>query len=191
MEAYLQGVIDEDSLPEEKEKAQSLLDRIDSLHDRLPKLESVQENDHIFYVAECSEYPVLGEFHDGLSLKEAYDIYNAIPDERMNGKKSIGISIKDDLGFTSMTDLYVAGKMQTDFIREYTSYGDRPDILGAIHGLEQLTAQEKGAEMDVKDHTNRRSVREALKDKQDQSGKNVQHRQPGKAHDRKKGDVAI
>lgn len=191
VEAYLQGVIDEDSLPEEKEKAQSLLDRIDSLHDRLPKLESAKENDHIFYVAECSEYPVLGEFHDGLSLKEAYDIYNAIPDERMNGRKSIGISIKDGLGFTSMTDLYVAGKMQTDFIREYTSYGDRPDILGAIHGLEELTSQEKGAERDVKDHTSRKSVREALKDKQDQAGINVQHRQLGKAHDRKKGDVAI
>ena len=43
-----------------------------------------------FYVAECAEFPVMGEFHDNLTLEQALEVYDKIPAERMKGIKSIG-----------------------------------------------------------------------------------------------------
>lgn len=43
-----------------------------------------------FYVAECMEFPSLGEYHDHLTFQEAVHLYEAIPSERMNGIKGIG-----------------------------------------------------------------------------------------------------
>lgn len=43
-----------------------------------------------FYVAECMEFPSLGEYHDHLTFQEAVHLYEAIPFERMNGIKGIG-----------------------------------------------------------------------------------------------------
>lgn len=48
-----------------------------------------------FYVAECMEFPVLGEYHDNLTLEEAYKLYQAIPAERLNGIKGIGFRLED------------------------------------------------------------------------------------------------
>ena len=48
-----------------------------------------------YYVAECMEFPNLGEYHDNLSLEEAIRIYQEIPAERMNGIKGIGFELKD------------------------------------------------------------------------------------------------
>ena len=48
-----------------------------------------------YYVAECMEFPNLGEYHDNLSLEEAVRIYQEIPAERMNGIKGIGFELKD------------------------------------------------------------------------------------------------
>lgn len=33
------------------------------------------------------EFPVMGEYHDNLSLEEALKIYETIPEERMHGIK--------------------------------------------------------------------------------------------------------
>ncbi|MCB6599150.1 hypothetical protein LI118_17015, partial [Erysipelatoclostridium ramosum] len=51
--------------------------------------------DLTYYVAECMEFPNLGEYHDNLSLEEAIRIYQEIPAERMNGIKGIGFELKD------------------------------------------------------------------------------------------------
>lgn len=48
-----------------------------------------------FYVAECMEYPVLGEYHNNLTLEEAYAKYEAIPADRLNGGKGIGFRLED------------------------------------------------------------------------------------------------
>ena len=45
-----------------------------------------------YYVAECMEFPNLGEYHDNLSLEEAVRIYQEIPAERMNGSKGLVLS---------------------------------------------------------------------------------------------------
>lgn len=46
-----------------------------------------------FCVAECSEFPVLGEFHQGLTLEQAFELFDRIPGSRMNGIKSIGFNL--------------------------------------------------------------------------------------------------
>lgn len=48
-----------------------------------------------FYVAECMEYPVMGEYHENLTLQEAYELYEKIPPERINGVKGIGFCLED------------------------------------------------------------------------------------------------
>ncbi|MCU6698563.1 CHC2 zinc finger domain-containing protein, partial [Laedolimicola ammoniilytica] len=52
-----------------------------------------QTGDLTYYVAECMEFPNLGEYHDNLSLEEAIRIYQEIPAERMNGIKGIGFEL--------------------------------------------------------------------------------------------------
>ena len=59
--------------------------------------QDIEEAEYIvkvdFYVAECSEFPSLGEYHEGLTLDEAIKIYEKIPEERMHGRKGIGIDL--------------------------------------------------------------------------------------------------
>lgn len=43
-----------------------------------------------FYVAECMEFPTLGEYYDNLTFAEAVSKYESIPPERMNGIRGIG-----------------------------------------------------------------------------------------------------
>ena len=59
-----------------------------------PAGEAVSKEESLrYYVAECMEFPNLGEYHDNLSLEEAIRIYQEIPAERMNGIKGIGLSL--------------------------------------------------------------------------------------------------
>ena len=84
MESFLQEMIDRDQSPEMTTGAKNLLARIDDFKDRFEKAQ-VQEQAQesvpgiSFYVAEYSEYPILGEFHDGLTLREAFEAYQGIP----------------------------------------------------------------------------------------------------------------
>lgn len=47
-----------------------------------------------FYVAECMEYPTLGEYHDDLTFDQAVQIFNSIPSDRINGIKGIGFELR-------------------------------------------------------------------------------------------------
>ena len=42
-----------------------------------------------FYVAECTEFHILGEYHEDLSLQEAAELYQTIPADRMKGLVSV------------------------------------------------------------------------------------------------------
>lgn len=46
-----------------------------------------------FYVAECMEFPSLGEYHENLTFEEAVHLYEAIPSERMSAVKGIGFTL--------------------------------------------------------------------------------------------------
>lgn len=105
-----------------------------------------------FYVAECSEFHILGEYHDRLeTLQEAMELYEKIPADRLNGIKSIGIQLEDDSIYDGTTcDLMVAGEIQTEFINEIPHYRESPLVQKAIADmeamlLEQRTGQEVSA----------------------------------------------
>ena len=92
-----------------------------------------------FYVAECTEFPVLGEYHERLeTLQEAMELYEKIPAERMNGIKGIGFRLEDGSIYDGNFDLMVMGEMQTEFINEIPQYRDSPLVQKAIADMEAI-----------------------------------------------------
>ena len=80
-----------------------------------------------FYVAECTEFPVLGEYHERLeTLQEALELYEKIPAERRNGLKGIGFRLEDGSIYDGNFDLMVMGEMQTEFINEIPQIPGQP-----------------------------------------------------------------
>ena len=144
MESFLQEMIDRDQSPEMTTGAKNLLARIDDFKDRFDKTQ-VQEQAQesvpgiSFYVAEYSEYPILGEFHDGLTLQEAFEAYQGIPQERLGGKRSIGFQLENGEDRGSMMPMYIEGQMQTDKIIQFTPYGENHTVMEALHDLEKMS----------------------------------------------------
>lgn len=97
-----------------------------------------------FYVAECTEFPVLGEYHERLeTLQEAMELYENIPAERMNGIKGIGFRLEDGSIYDGNFDLMVMGEMQTEFINEIPQYRDSPLVQKAIADMEDILSKQK------------------------------------------------
>ena len=91
-----------------------------------------------FYVAECMEFPSLGEYHDHLTFQEAVRLYEAIPSERMNGIKGIGFVLHtegtdEDLD-TSMGALE-GQTIDVDTINRVPEWRDHPLVQQAIRDL--------------------------------------------------------
>lgn len=71
-----------------------------------------------FYVAESMEFPTLGEYHEGLTLQEAFTVYDSIPSERLNGGKGIGFNLQDGSIYAGEFALLIGNEIQTDVINE-------------------------------------------------------------------------
>ena len=91
-----------------------------------------------FYVAECSEFPVLGEFHQDLTLEQAFSIFDQIPGNRMNGIKSIGFNLEDDSDYAGMFDLYVGNSLQKEIINSIPGYRDNKLLQKALSDAEKI-----------------------------------------------------
>ncbi len=103
-----------------------------------------QETAITFYVAECTEFPVLGEYHERLeTLQEAMELYEKIPAERMNGIKGIGFRLEDGSIYGGNFDLMVMGEMQTEFINEIPQYRDSPLVQKAIADMEAILLERR------------------------------------------------
>lgn len=90
-----------------------------------------------FYVAECSEFPVLGEYHQDLSLKEAFQIYDSIPPERMNGIKCIGFDLKDGSDYEGKFELVSGNRVLKETINSI------PYFRGNVHVQKAIAEAEK------------------------------------------------
>ena len=90
-----------------------------------------------FYVAECSEFPVLGECHQGLTLKEAFQVYDSIPDDRMHGIKSIGFDLKDGSEYEGMFDLVQGKTVLKDTINAIPYFRNSTHVQNAIREAEK------------------------------------------------------
>lgn len=91
-----------------------------------------------FYVAECSEFPVLGEFHQDLTLEQAFELFDQIPGSRMNGIKSIGFNLQDGSDYEGMFDLYVGRTLQKDIINSIPGYRDNKLVQKTISDAEKI-----------------------------------------------------
>lgn len=91
-----------------------------------------------FYVAECTEFPVLGEYHENLTLQEAFQIYEKIPGERMSGCKGIGFCLDDGSMYDGNYELMICGEMQTDLINMIDHYRESPLVQKAITDMEAM-----------------------------------------------------
>lgn len=91
-----------------------------------------------FYVAECMEFPRYGECReDILSAKEAVKFYEAIPSERLNAVKGIGVHVYDQKQpeFLQEFQLVHMGKMDVDILQAMYGFDDYPQILRAAREL--------------------------------------------------------
>ena len=94
-----------------------------------------QTGDLTYYVAECMEFPNLGEYHDDLSLEEAVRIYQEIPAERMNGIKGIGFELKDGSDYEGPFPILTGQTIDLDTIQAIDYYRDNPLVQKAVKEL--------------------------------------------------------
>ena len=94
-----------------------------------------QTGDLTYYVAECMEFPNLGEYHDNLSLEEAICIYQEIPAERMNGIKGIGFELKDGSDYEGPFPILTGQTIDLDTIQAIDYYRDNPLVQKAVKEL--------------------------------------------------------
>lgn len=133
------------TLEEYLKSAEEYLDEKQS-HMEIPENngQTEQEAAITFYVAECTEFPVLGEYHERLeTLQEAMELYEKIPAERMNGIKGIGFRLEDGSIYDGNFDLMVMGEMQTEFINEIPQYRESPLVQKAISDMEEILSKQK------------------------------------------------
>lgn len=86
--------------------------------------ENTVENNQIvtLTINECSEFHSLGASYENIeSVDEAIQIWKSIPEERMNGIKSIGIRVthKDDSNEYTEMDLIMGQYLDFDMLQYY------------------------------------------------------------------------
>ena len=140
-----------------------------------------------FYVAECMEFPVLGEYHDNLTLDEAFSLYQAIPDEQRNGIKGIGFRLEDGSDYDGDYELMRGGVISRDLIALVPHYQESPLVRRAITDLDALLSHQQERGKPAKETGERQSVLQALRARQ---AKQKAQEKPGeqkKAHTHRKG----
>lgn len=163
----------------------------EALKEKLAAEKPTPEATISFYVAECAEFPVMGEFHDNLTLEQALEVYDKIPAERMNGIKSIGFSLEDGSIYSGMFDLMVGGEVQADVVNHIQHYRESPLVQKAISDIKTLLEKRQASkELEERPNT-RQSVREALKNrkKAQEQQSNQEQAKPKKA--KKKGEMEL
>src|SRR5699024_12101473 len=125
-----------DDLPEDVENAKKLLTRIEQAQE-MGRAEvmyepEVEEAKITFYVAECMEFPVMGEYHDNLTLREAFQKYKEIPAERMNGIKGIGFRLEDGSMYDGDYELMRDGSISKEAIVQVPHFQDSTWVLQVL-----------------------------------------------------------
>ena len=183
------GVISAEYLQEQSYRAET--QRAEAMKEKLAAEKPAPEASISFYVAECAEFPVMGELHDNLTLEQALEVYDKIPAERMNGIKSIGFSLEDGSIYSGMFDLMVGGEVQAEVVNHIQHYRESPLVQKAISDMKTLL-EKRQASKELEERPNiRQSVREALKNrkKAQEQQPNQEQVKPKKA--KKKGEMEL
>lgn len=172
VEEFLKGVIEADCL--ESPEAGVLLGELAAFKERyLEPEKSVEASQEAtkatitFYVAECMEFPSYGEYHETDNLKDAFEILDTIPPQRLNAVTGIGFVIHDENSAidNSQYPLVQGGQIQYEAINMVDYYKDSPLVQGAISECEAFL-KEREATMD--------SVKEVAAAKTDKPSKDEQ-----------------
>lgn len=99
----------------------------------------------VFYVAECMEFPHMGEYHSELaSLRKAYELYDDIPSTRRNGIKGIGFILRDGSLYDDMDySLFVQGKSATEDIDLIPHYKNHEGVQKAMQMCEMWSKKKR------------------------------------------------
>ena len=183
------GVISAEYLQEQSYRAET--QRAEAMKEKLAAEKPAPEASISFYVAECAEFPVMGEFHDNLTLEQALEVYDKIPAERMNGIKSIGFSLEDGSFYSGMFDLMVGGEVQAEIVNHIQHYRESPLVQKAISDMKTLLEKRQASKELEERPSTRQSVREALKNRKKAQEKqsNQEQEKPKKA--KKKGEMEL
>ncbi len=177
VEHWLKEMIDESRDEEEVEAARALLEKLNRISGTVQKEPDVQEGKISFYVAECMEFPVLGEYHDNLTLEEAYRRYEMIPADRMNGGKGIGFQLEDGSLYAGEYELMRGGKISRDLIDMIPHYKESLLVQKAVADMEKILSlreeqlgsvrvEEKIEHSESKSSSVKQSVLAALRERQ-------------------------
>ena len=183
------GVISAEYLQEQFYRAET--QRAEAMKEKLVAEKPAPEASISFYVAECAEFPVMGEFHDNLTLEQALEVYDKIPAERMKGIKSIGFSLEDGSIYSGMFDLMVGGEVQAEVVNHIQHYRESPLVQKAISDMKTLLEKRQASKELEERPSTRQSVREALKNrkKAQEQQSNQEQEKPKKA--KKKGEMEL
>ena len=146
---WLLEVSEESDIDSDVITARSLLSRLEdterlSIFDKQPEQEQ-PEATISFYVAECMEFPVMGEYHNNLTLEEAIKIYESIPAERLHGIKGIGFDLQDgDEDYSGEYELMSADRIRRDLIDMIPHYKESPLVQKAIADMEKYLDEKHG-----------------------------------------------
>lgn len=146
---WLVEVSEESDIDSDVITARSLLSRLEnaetlSIFTRKPEQEQ-PEATITFYVAECMEFPVMGEYHNNLTLEEAIKIYESIPADRLHGGKGIGFDLQDgDKDYSGEYELMCWDRVDRELIDMIPHYKESPLVQKAINDMEKYLNEKHG-----------------------------------------------
>lgn len=210
LKEWLTEVSEESDIDSDVVTARSLLSRLEnaetfSVFTRQPEQEQ-PEATITFYVAECMEFPVMGEYHENLTLEEALRIYETIPADRMNGIKGVGFELHDGSDYDGPYDLMRLGKVDREGVEMIQHYKESPLVQKAMDDVEKYFASKqeitKIEEKAVEDKSvpkenlpqpksRKESVLQALRERQAKIKEQEQNTSKEKSKAHKKGDVTL
>lgn len=158
-----------------------------------------------YYVAECMEFSVLGEYHADLTIDEAFDIYKRIPSDRMNGGKGIGICLQEDSLYAGEYPLMRSNQIDMETLEGIPYMKNHSLVQQAVKEMEQRGVKlwypikeaqaEKGTEQRQEQpqrESKKESVLKALKERQERlKAQQTEQKRPERSQSKKKGDMEL
>lgn len=185
------------TLAEYMKRAEAYLDE----REHLAEVPQQPEATISFYVAECMEFPVMGEYHENLTLEEALQIYETIPAERMNGIKGVGFELHDGSDYDGPYDLMRLGKVDREGVEMIRHYKESPLVQKAMDDVEKYFArkqeltkiEEKPVQKEnvSQPKSRKESVLQALRERQAKIKEQEQNAAKEKSRTHKKGEVSL
>lgn len=141
---------------------------IDKLTNEMQIILAERTSTITFYVAECLEFPVLGEYHEGLTLEEAIDLYEKIPSNRINGIKGIGFNLQDDSIYAGQYELFSGDRVLREGIEVVDHYQNHPLVQQAMKKLDEYVARKQEKQQAVQMNQEEKSVGKPQRKKEEE-----------------------